>query len=206
MWLICSQRLQTYMGGRHRRTRCAHGRRRALPARRLVRARRDVACRAVSACSQTSGKTSERNWAITNRETKLKVTGRSTTPRTHASTRDSTIGGAAPSAPPHSGCSMCRFWSRYRTLSETPPSPDPSIARSLTCSRAARMDVSRVLAEVRRERHLEGTGGRGCGRAAAPCPRWRARSVRPSHRPRAARRPPPAARAAGAAPAWSKAV
>ena len=53
-----------------------------------------------------------------------------------------------------------------------------------------------------RERRRDGLGLAGCGRAAAPCPRWRARSVRPSHRPRAARRPPAAARAAGVAPAW----
>ena len=123
---------------------------------------------------------------------------RSSHSRTQASTRDSTIGSAALS---HPGCSMCRFWSRYKTLSETPASPDPSIARSLTCSRLGQSrDEQR---EARCDRHGGGQAGRG---RAAPCPRWPARSVRPSHRPRAARRPAPAARGGGAAPGWPKAV
>ena len=121
---------------------------------------------------------------------------RSSHSRTQASTRDSTIGSAALS---HSGCSMCRFWSRYKTLSETPASPDPSIARSLTCSRLGPEQMSRGAMRPPRR----GQAGRG---RAAPCPRWPARSVRPSHRPRAARRPAPAARGGGAAPGRPKAV
>ena len=133
---------------------------------------------------------------------------RSSHSRTQASTRDSTIGSAALS---HPGCSMCRFWSRYKTLSETPASPDPSIARSLTCSRLGPEQMSRGA--VRPPQPTRGWGAMrpprrgqaGRGRA-APCPRWPARSVRPSHRPRAARRPAPAARGGGAAPGRPKAV